>query len=201
MTWTLIRSRSAAAVLFGLLAFGLASTVAGGSLQAGLARGAELADAIAIRSPGARLDALLSTVKERRSSPKRIDQARPRTSKLAGESVDDNLVAQLPGDKGTTPGLSPTIDDPLLATSDDFPGTVGIAPAIGPATVFATAGPMFILPPGPGTPRPGDLSRPPAVPEPGAWVMLIAGFAALGSRMRCVGVAAREQRRADAASS
>jgi hypothetical protein len=189
MTWTLIRSRSAAAVLFGLLAFGLASTVAGGSLQAGLAHGAGLAEAIAIRSPGARLDALLSTIKETRSPLNRMDRSRPRNRKAAPENGDDNVIAQLAGDKGSAPGLLPAADSALLASPEDSWSAVRNAPAIGSSLAsspFMATGPLLFVPavPGPGKARPGEISRPPVVPEPGAWVMLILGFAIVGGRMR-----------------
>lgn len=152
---------------------------------------------LAARSPGARIGGVALKAKTPRLAPVAAAPGAPGTAVAsvlsAAAGPEGPLAATGPVGPGGFPNefFAPPVSD---VASPGTPAGPGTAPPIdfGSVPVPPPGGGLIIVPGGPGgtTPTEPPVVVPPGppiippIPEPSTWLMLIAGFGAIGSAMR-----------------
>lgn len=193
LRWALVPLGAAALAPAGLIATG---TAGGAAVAAALASPLSV---LAARSPGERAHGALAQSKSRRSG----DDER----KLADVLKRTPGPGGAPGPIGSVPGspVGPLGDDALYPAPDTFvtdqPGGGDLVLGPSPTGFTPGPGPIFaadVIPgsgggnggggggttPGPGTAVTPETPAATSVPEPGTWLMLIAGFGMIGGALR-----------------
>lgn len=164
---------------------------------------------LAARSPGARIGGIALKAKTKRGAPLVRAAALGRAPTPASAVPIASVMGAGPeGPLGSAPTALETMPGALIApgapaiTALPAPGGIGFVPGPGGGGVVIGPGPGSGGTPGGGgaivptpTPTPSSPSAPTstptptippvsAIPEPGTWLMLIAGFGLLGAAMR-----------------
>ena len=186
----LLARRRRSAAIAAVLAISLAGAgtwsigaLTGNDMVEAAVRGTKsLADLLAQRSPGTRMEGQLTKTKHAKelgrprvaAGPRRVKQ--PVAPKLA--MVDVARLLALPPPSLVAP---PTVDQPLWPVAEATPPSLG-GIVIPPSSGSPPGGspPMSFPTPQPKVP----IVAPPAVPEPGTWATMLLGFALIGWRMR-----------------
>ena len=191
--------RRGVALMTALLAVGLAGAgtwsidkmTGNDVLEAAVTKAQSLADMLGQRSPGTRLEGQLTKTKHARLLSKRVTPARSPKATMTdlAQLLDAAPPLALPVDFAAPPQAAMT-----TPSFGDFfvpPPAAGPPGTLPPANVTPANVTPANVTPGGVTPAAFPTSEPKAlvlvpsaVPEPGAWAMMLTGFALIGWKMR-----------------